>query len=271
MTRSIVLLSLTLLTAGCGMMDGVAHRIIYPWDQVNQRIDQRGHKQPPEHMVTQELPSGGHVWISKRQDSDYTILYLHGNGESVVDLEDSGFLGYMDWRGWTHAVVDYPGVGIGGSKDPTADSLTTMGTEALTALLSVAKPGSKVIIWGRSLGAAVAAQVAYRSIGRYDALILISPWTSLEDRIRQHWLGFLVSDKFYVEHPYRTDQVCTDIEVPTLLVHGEKDRLIPADMSHSLESCFRYPTLVIDEHFGHNDIYGGEVLSHVEGFIGGDR
>ena len=266
---SLIALSLIAFVGCTPAVNKLAFSTLYPFAAVNKRLDERDSKEPPKDISYVSDLSQGHMWLSHRMDGDITVIYYHGNGESVVDLYDSNFLSrYLSMPGYNWGVSDYPGVGIGGTGKPSESSLVAMSSEALLKLIAAAKEDSKVFVWGRSLGAAVAAQVADKYQDRIDGLILVSPWTSFRDAARNNSMGKLIDDKFYVEHGYKTSEVCKNFTKPVLIVHGTEDKLIPYDHGKSLRSCFSNATLHTLEGMGHNDVYStSEAVSAVRAFI----
>lgn len=260
-------LSLLLLT-NCKAIDNIAHGVLYPWKSVNDRMEKRGSKQPPNSVEVVSLSNGTNAFVSIKDDDRPAVVYLHGNGESVVDLSDTGFIAWLAARA-SFIAPDYPGAGIGGTGEANEKSLVETALLARNELLRRVKPETKVIVWGRSLGAAVAAQTAFRSKDQIHGLVLISPWTSLKDTLNTNWLGRFVSDSFIDKNAYLTDEACKFVDVPVFIVHGEKDTLIPYDHSERLTSCFKQNKFYPVKDFGHNDIYGGDVLNMITLFLNG--
>ena len=271
-TLIIAIIGLSALISCSPIIDKIAQSTLYPFKQVNERIAKRDDMSPPPTAKAISLPSGGNYWSSNRRDGKVSVFYLHGNGESVFDLYDQKLIeNVFDRQGWNWAMVDYPGMGIGGTGKPSEESVVNMASEALTGFLRGLEPGSKVFIWGRSLGAAVAAQVAYRNPGLFDGIILVSPWTSFEALVKKNSLGRFISKKFMKANSYKTDIVCQDIEAPVFIVHGTKDKMIPYTMATRLRSCFRYAKLQTVEGAGHNDIYSYEsTMQSIRGFLIGN-
>ncbi len=273
--KFIALMGILVTFSSCSkVLVPLAKNVLYQWDSINKRLDVRNSKQPPPTAEVVDLTGGGHAWMSNRKDGNTTLLYLHGNGLSVVDLLDGGFTTHvLDRSGYNWAMIDYPGIGIGGNGEPSEKSLVSMAESALNELLRRVKPETKVIVWGRSLGAAVAAQVAMKHKNKIHKLILISPWTRFEHAAKNNWMGRFIPDSFIKENSFKTDEACKSIDTKTLLVHGTADKLISFDHSKALKSCFKNSTLHTATGLGHNDIYIGDVLSVVRGFIenGGGR
>jgi hypothetical protein len=101
---------------------------------------------------------------------------------------------------------------------------------------------AKLIYVGRSLGSGVACELARRSPTLPQGLLLIAPFTS----VRAMASRFAVPG-FIVKHPFRNDRVLATLDVPVLLVHGDRDRVIPPSHSQQLSSLAKRSTLIIDQ------------------------
>jgi len=265
----LLIFAILISCSGCRFIDNIAVSVLYPWASVNQRMNIRDSKQPPDFANVIALPNGTHAFTSKTFDRPVAVLYLHGNGESVVDLADYGLLSWLDQMGVAWIVPDYPGMGIGGSGEPSEQSLVDTALFAQNELLRRVTPGTKVFVWGRSIGAAVAAQVALNSNDSIHGLILVSPWTNLKATASNNWLGRFVSDEFYSNNEYLTDSACKNIDVMTLIVHGTADTLIPIQLGQSLTSCFKEYRFYPINGLGHNDIYSTDALNMIGLFLNG--
>ena len=80
-----------------------------------------------------------------------------------------------------------------------------------------------IIVIGRSMGSGPACQVAlqYENLA---ALVLVSPYTSLKAAARSLF-GSVAS--FLVRERFDNLKAMEQIRCPTLIVHGQKDSLIP--------------------------------------------
>ena len=171
------------------------------------------------------------------------LLFAHGNAElidhSVRDMASfarSG-IGVM--------LVEYPGYGRSGGS-PSAASIER-GVLAAYDLLA-AQPEvdrTRIVGYGRSLGAApIAALSRERALA---AMVLQSAFTSLRPFAHSYLLpGFLVRDPMDVEGPLRA------FSGPLLLIHGERDEVVPVAHGRMLAAAGQDVTF-LTHGCGHND------------------
>ncbi len=160
---------------------------------------------------------------------DYpTIIYFHGNGGNLSHrrfffslLRDSGFgvLG-LDYRGYGRSE------GSPSEEGFYQDARATM--DYATKTLSLAD--NKIIIYGESIGTAVAVQMATEH--KIAALILQSPFTSMTATASNKYPWLPVS--LLIKDRYDSLSKIANINVPLLLFHGEKDTLVPTTFGKGL-------------------------------------
>ena len=125
--------------------------------------------------------------------------------------------------------VEYPGYGI--YRTEQADAITLMINAELVMqyLIEVKHYKAKdIILIGRSMGSGPACQLAvqYPSV---SALVLLSPYTSLKQAVKT-LLGTLAS--LIVRERFENIKLIERVRCPTLIIHGQKDDLIPE--SHAI-------------------------------------
>jgi fermentation-respiration switch protein FrsA (DUF1100 family) len=105
-----------------------------------------------------------------------------------------------------------------------------------------------IIICGRSIGSGPAVYLAAnRDPG---AFILISPFKSIRETANSI-LGFL---KFIVADRFRNIDIISKATCPLLLIHGQKDNLIPFEHSIELSQKTGGPyELILPEEMNHNE------------------
>jgi pimeloyl-ACP methyl ester carboxylesterase len=107
-----------------------------------------------------------------------------------------------------------------------------------------------IVVYGRSIGTALAAQVAARNDPAL--LVLVTPYTSLGAIARRMYPW---APGALLRYPLRTDAALADVRCPILLLHGTHDRLIPIGESRALLARARAPIeLVTVDGASHNDI-----------------
>lgn len=250
MTMSVIKLFLALFllfTVSCKSADKLALTNLYPYQKVNEShpIDGMTLPKPYFNVFIREYHG-----LGLNFGRDTLLVYLHGNGENVRSVLESGILDALGSR-CDIVAPDYPSYGLS-KGEPTEKSLVTVA--AYYSLLAELN-NKKLVIFGRSLGAAVALQTARLNL-KVDGVILISPFMDLKTQIKElSVFGRFVSKEFYKLHTYDGLKAATQINAPTLLLHGGKDKLVKP--YHSAELLAR---LILGKHYiipgaGHNDIY----------------
>jgi len=93
------------------------------------------------------------------------------------------------------------------------------------------------VVWGESLGTGVAVALAGKHL--IVRLVLEAPFTSAADVARLSYplipVGLLMKDQF------RSDARVGAITVPTLVLHGELDRVVPIALGERLYAAIRAP------------------------------
>jgi len=203
--------------------------LFYPRPDTEETID-TGNRQDLTIPV-----EGGHTIGARFHRSgktDPTILFFHGNGEIVSDYDDTGFL-YSSLN-INFLPVDYRGYG------------RSSGTPTITAMMRdchgileyaekwLKKEGysGSLIVMGRSLGSASAAELAAHHADRIDGLIIESGFASMEGLYRRIG-GTVVIAKDKLKGLSNTDKL-RGFEKPTLIIHAEYDHIIPFSAGEAL-------------------------------------
>lgn len=171
------------------------------------------------------------------------LIFTHGNGE-LIDYWLEPFERVREW-GVGVLLVEYPGYGRSGGQPSEASILRAM-TDAWDHLAARADVDpTRIIAWGRSLGGGAACSLAAeRSIA---ALILESSFTSVGSLSRRYGLfGPLVRD------PFDNLEAVTSFDGPVLVLHGERDAIIPSEHGRALAAAARDSELHLFP-CGHND------------------
>lgn len=178
-----------------------------------------------------------------------TLVYFHGNAEQLADAALLARL--LQRTGVGVLAVEYPGYGLAGGA-PSEAGLYAAGEAASLHLTQVLRiPPDQVVLLGQSLGSGVAAELALR--GRGGKLVLLSPYTSIPDLAAQ-LLPFLPA-RFLVRDRLDTASKAPRITVPTLIIHGTRDEVIPCGMARALAGLFPRAALHLVEGAHHNDLW----------------
>jgi fermentation-respiration switch protein FrsA (DUF1100 family) len=201
------------------------------------------------------------------RDAVADLLFLHGNAGNLYDRLDN--VAMLAELGFNVLIIDYPGYGKSGG-EPSERSLYEAADRAYRYLLEErgVNPG-RLVIFGRSLGAAVAIELATRN--PCGALIAESAFTSAVALGKLHygWLpGFLLRGM-----TQRFDSISKlgRLRAPVLFVHGEADGIVPVEMGRQLYEASPEPKRWYEiAGAGHNDTVmagGREYFSRLASFV----
>lgn len=197
-----------------------------------------------------------HGWFFPLPGKRPTILFCHGNAGNISHrLENVKLL--LDY-GLQVFIYDYRGYGRSGGR-PSEAGLYQDGLAAYDYLVEHKKIlPNRIIPFGRSLGAAVAMEIATKRDVR--SLIIESAFTSTKDMAKSMFLFQLLSP-FLPSH-YNNLRKIKGITVPKLIIHGETDEIVPFSMGQRLYRAANAPKYFFPINgAGHNDTY----------FVGGKR
>ncbi len=190
----------------------------------------------PKNAFDLSVPVGDGVSIACRfhiGDRQWPwILFFHGNGEVVSDYDEIAPI-YHERR-LNLGIADYRGYGASGG----VPTLTDLPGDA-QAIFEAAKKelvsrgfGNRLWIMGRSLGSISALELASRYPDSVQGLIIESGFCSVV-RILTN-LG-MPAPETGLE---KVDQECVEmirkISIPTLIMHGERDTLVPVKEAKDL-------------------------------------
>ena len=178
----------------------------------------------------------------------YTVIVFNGNAGNRAYRAPLAHA--LSDKGAAVFLFDYRGYG-GNPGSPTEAGLK-MDARAARDYVS-RRPDvdpARLVYFGESLGAAVAARLAVDH--RPAALILRSPFTSAADVARVHYgipgVRWLLRDQF------TTLAVIGGVRTPLFVIAGDRDRIVPADQSRRLYDAAGEPKkLLIIREADHND------------------
>ena len=200
-------------------------------------------------------------WRGRARDGAPTILYFHGNAGNLASR--AGRIKEFQARGWGVLMLSYRGYGGSGGR-PSERANVADGELAFQTLLKEGIGEKDVVIFGESLGTGVAVQIA----AKHDAagLILDAPFTSMVDAAAYHypwmWVRPFITDR------YDTAAHILKVKSPILILHGEKDRVVPVAMGRRLAALAKdRARLEIFPDGGHVNLDDYGALAKVSAFI----
>lgn len=231
----------------------LAHRAVYPGAGTPFPADERlGLRAPGASLLhfaaADETPLVA-AWIPARgmkaNPTASTVVYFHMTNQAAADALP--FASDLAARGVNVLLPEHRGYGGLGGRPSTAGVLL----DAEAALDAAGLASGDTVLVGRSLGAATATEMARRGRGR--ALVLVSPFTSLDAVAGPARLALRQADRFDLQSALRE----VPASVPVTILHGTRDRLIPFGMGQRLAASRPAARLVALEGAGHNDLFLG--------------
>ncbi len=220
---------------------------------------------PPLEEVTLELagtPDRAVAWAYEHPAAEAAtpaVLFFHGNGENLETMRFAGLYEQLAGLGLHFLAVDFPGYGRS-TGVPSEASLTAAGSAGF-AWLQRRFPRQPKVVLGWSLGAAVAVQTAARHADETDGLVLLAAWDDLKSLAGVHFPSWLVG--FAVKDRYDSLAAAAELRLPTLLIHGEDDEIIPIGSGRRLHAALgREARFVAVPTTGHNDLLARQSVWH---------
>lgn len=236
---------------------------LFDTDTFNGRLffPRRGATRPPPGAVDLDVPVPGatlHLRWHAAPTARAAVLLFHGNGEIVADYDDSApmFAG----AGADLAVVDFRGYGRSSGTPSLRDTIADAAPSLAALAARCPKP---IVVMGRSLGAACAAELYGTPAGAAArAFILESGFTDLEALVERRGL----SSAPITPEDRRDFDPLPKLQRgrhPLLVLHGAADDLIvPAEGSAAFAAAAApedRKRLVLVPHRGHNDVSSSPV------------
>lgn len=162
------------------------------------------------------------------------LLYFHGNGGNISHrLERTKML--LDSLGLDVFLVDYRGYGRS-SGSPGEAGLQADGEAIYEAARARGFSPERIVLFGESLGGAVAIETALRKSAR--AIILEAPFLSVPKMAKTIY-PFLPS--FLVRTKFDNEAKIGRVGIPKLIVAAEKDDVVPPEHARRLFELAREP------------------------------
>ena len=177
-----------------------------------------------------------------------TVLQLHGNAENISTHFTS--LAWMPAQGFNVFIFDYRGYG-GSQGAPSLEGAQIDIDAAMNALLARSDvDASRVVMWGQSLGGALAAYYVAHSPrrDRLRALILESAFSDYTDIVQEKFADHLITWPFQWIPLLSVDDRFSPLPgmasispLPLLILHGDRDLIVPMHHGQRLYDAAREP------------------------------
>lgn len=159
-------------------------------------------------------------WFIPANTSDKALLFFHGNGGNISHRRES--IEVFNRLGLNVFIIDYRGYGISEGK-PDEKGLYLDAQAAWNYLIEKGFGKNNIIIFGRSLGGAIATNLASKV--KPGALIIESTFSSARDMGRSIFPA--LSRVLIFRYEFNTEVLIKKINCPLLVVHSRDDEVIP--------------------------------------------
>lgn len=194
-------------------------------------------------------------WYVPAKDSEFTVLFCHGNGGNIAHRLDS--INIFHSLGLSCFIFDYRGYGNSEGKPSEEGTYLDAGAayKWLTEKRNV--PPNHIIIFGRSLGGCIAAQLAGKV--RAGGLVVESAFTSYAD-IGQKFYPYMPV-RWFARFSYRTIDYIRDVRCPLMLIYSRNDEIVPFEFGAKLYEAANESKELVEIFGSHNDgfLVSGEV------------
>ncbi len=198
-----------------------------------------------------------------------TLLWFHGNAGNISHRVQM-MAPLRDALAASIFIFDYSGYGL--SAGQPSEQATYEDARAALDYLRSRKDvrADRIVYFGKSLGAAVAVALAVEEVPY--RLVVQSAFTSIRDLAAHHYpflpLRGLLTTRFDTEERIR------HVRAQVLIVHGERDDIVPVEHAHRLFDAAPEPKrLLIVQGASHNDVLeagGQRYLDALREFIAAD-
>jgi dipeptidyl aminopeptidase/acylaminoacyl peptidase len=170
-------------------------------------------------------------WMMKPKNNVLTVTLLHFHGNAGFLLNHYSAMTPLVQKGFQVFMFDYSGFGFS-TGEASRKNVLADGNAALTYLKTRKDvKGTKLIIYGQSLGGHLSAVVASQRQSEIDGLVIEGAFSSHCDvaASRAGIFGrMLVSEKYCAYRSLRT------FKKPVLIMHSTEDEVIPFSMGQKL-------------------------------------
>lgn len=186
-------------------------------------------------------------WYLPHPAADKTILFFHGNGGNISHRGDSLYIFHK--LKFNILIIDYPGYGDS-TGEPSEDGLYQSANAAWQYLLTDKNTkAEKIIIFGRSLGGAVAVDLASRV--KAGGLILESSFSSVRNIVDIAYTSW--SNLIYLRYSFDSLSKIHKVKSPVLLIHSSDDEVIPFELGQRLFENITTEKKFLQIRGSHND------------------
>ena len=245
MTSYVIIFVLSLLLLNVWMYFQQPNMIFYPMRELYQTPADWGLDHEDITLNTADNVQL-HGWYIPARQSEQVLLFFHGNAGNISHRRDSIELFHR--LGLNVFIIDYRG--FGNSKGTPDEQGLYQDAAAAWEYLSAEKgfASNQILIFGRSLGGAVAARLASGVQAR--GLILESTFSSARDFAKAAFP--LLSRLVLTRYDFNTTENIQRVNYPVLVLHSPDDEIMPFQLGEKVFQAAHQPKHFVRMQGGHN-------------------
>jgi uncharacterized protein len=201
------------------------------------------------------------IWHIPPRGDQPVLLYFHGNGGALRYRVDRYRALTQDGTGLV--LLSYRGYG-GSSGRPSESGLIE---DARAAYAFAAERYPRLVVWGESLGSGVAVAIAAEKAAEKKVvrLVLEAPFASAVSVAASVYPWVPV--RFLMKDQFRSDLRIGNVSAPVLMVHGDRDTVIPIESGERLYALAHDPKRFLRvPGAGHEDL-GPRAIEAMRAFV----
>lgn len=201
------------------------------------------------------------AWLVPADPDRGLLLFFHGNAGNISHRLES--IEIFHRLGLSVLIVDYRGYGRSDGQ-PSEDG-TYRDAAALWrySVEELRRPPSEIVVFGRSLGAAVAAHLAATAPRTPGALVVESAFTSAPDMAQRAYP--ILPARWLTRFSYATRDHVARVDCPVLVIHSEHDEIVPFDLGRAVFAAAPEPKRFLALSGGHNTGFLGSIDEYARG------
>ncbi|NMF66571.1 alpha/beta hydrolase [Brasilonema octagenarum] len=192
-------------------------------------------------------------WIGADQPNAKVLLYLHGNSVNIGANVTRAH--WFHQLGFSVLLIDYRGFGRSEGRFPNESRVYQDAATAWNYLVYQQKiPPSNILIYGHSLGGAIAIDLALKSPNA-AGLVVESSFTSIRKVLAYRNNFWMFPVDLILRQHFDSITKVPNLKMPVLFIHGTDDVIVPAFMSQDLYAAAPEPKkLILVPGAAHNNV-----------------
>ena len=206
-----------------------------------------------------------HGWFVNHPNARGVVLFFHGNAGNISHRLETLELFYQ--LGLSTLIIDYRGYGESEGRPSEAGTYADAAGAYNYLLHERSTSADKIVVFGRSLGAAIATWLAAeRDVG---GLALEAGFSSMGAMAKHYYPYFPSSLLVRIRYP-NIERIPT-VNCPVLIAHSRDDEIVPYAHGRALYERAVAPKQFFELRGGHNNAFlvtGADYVSILDRFFG---